>query len=109
MERQVKREVAALARAVLNQRLQVSSVVESKGLLMGEPALPDVQATILEIGQADPAVENANGVLTVHMGPEQVVAFPRSMRSSSSRRRRGAGRERRHRIIAAGTAAPKTG
>lgn len=48
--------------------------VESKGLLMGEPALPDVQAKILEIAQADPAVENANGVLTVHMGPEQVVA-----------------------------------
>ncbi|PWK68416.1 cation diffusion facilitator family transporter [Aminobacter sp. AP02] len=47
---------------------------ESKGLLMGEPALPDVQSSILAIAQADPAVENANGVLTVHMGPEQVVA-----------------------------------
>jgi cation diffusion facilitator family transporter len=47
---------------------------ESKGLLMGEPALPDVQAAILAIAQADPAVEKANGVLTVHLGPEQVVA-----------------------------------
>lgn len=47
---------------------------ESKGLLMGEPALPDVQAAILAIAQADPAVEEANGVLTVHMGPQQVVA-----------------------------------
>jgi len=47
---------------------------ESKGLLMGEPASPDVQAAILAIAQADPAVEKANGVLTVHLGPEQVVA-----------------------------------
>lgn len=47
---------------------------ESKGLLMGEPALPDMQAKILEVAQADPAVEKANGVLTVHMGPEQIVA-----------------------------------
>lgn len=47
---------------------------ESKDLLMGEPALPDVQTAILSIAQADPAVEQANGVLTVHMGPEQIVA-----------------------------------
>lgn len=47
---------------------------ESKGLLMGEPALPDVQAAILSIAQADPAVERANGVLTVHLGPNQIVA-----------------------------------
>jgi cation diffusion facilitator family transporter len=47
---------------------------ESKGLLMGEPALSDVQAKVLAIAQADPAVEKANGVLTVHMGPEQIVA-----------------------------------
>lgn len=48
--------------------------VESKGLLMGEPALPDVQAAILAVAQADPAVENANGVLTVHLGPDEIVA-----------------------------------
>lgn len=47
---------------------------ESKGLLMGEPALPDVQEAILAIAQADPAVERANGVLTIHLGPEQIVA-----------------------------------
>jgi cation diffusion facilitator family transporter len=47
---------------------------ESKGLLMGEPALPHVQEAILAIAQADPAVEEVNGVLTVHLGPEQIVA-----------------------------------
>jgi cation diffusion facilitator family transporter len=47
---------------------------ESKGLLLGEPALPTVQASILGIASKDPAVQHANGVTTVHMGPTQVVA-----------------------------------
>ncbi len=47
---------------------------ESKGLLIGEPALPAVQASILGIASKDPAVQHANGVTTVHMGPTQVVA-----------------------------------
>jgi cation diffusion facilitator family transporter len=47
---------------------------ESKGLLIGEPALPKVQEAILETVRRDPAVQHANGVLTVHLGPDQVVA-----------------------------------
>ncbi|MGX7876110.1 cation diffusion facilitator family transporter [Mesorhizobium sp. ORM6] len=47
---------------------------ESKGLLMGEPASPEVQRKVLAIAQRDPAVQRANGVLTVHMGPEEIVA-----------------------------------
>ncbi len=47
---------------------------ESKGLLMGEPALPEVQAAVLAIAQQDPAVQKANGVVTVHLGPDQIVA-----------------------------------
>lgn len=47
---------------------------ESKGLLMGEPADPALQNKILAIAQADPAVRGANGVITVHLGPDQVVA-----------------------------------
>lgn len=46
---------------------------ETKGLLMGEPASPEIQARVLEIVQADPAVYKANGVLTVHLGPHQIV------------------------------------
>ncbi|GAB1580514.1 cation diffusion facilitator family transporter [Phyllobacterium phragmitis] len=48
---------------------------ESKGLLMGEPAYPEVQRAVLTIVQADPDVQKANGVLTVHLGPEQVLAM----------------------------------
>jgi cation diffusion facilitator family transporter len=47
---------------------------ESKGLLIGEPASPEVQKKVLAIVQQDPAVQRANGVLTVHMGPQEIVA-----------------------------------
>lgn len=46
---------------------------ESKGLLIGEAADPDLQDFILRTAGADPAVDRANGVLTVHLGPRQIV------------------------------------
>lgn len=47
---------------------------ESKGLLMGEAAAPDVQKRLGEIAAADPTVRGVNGVMTVHIGPTQIVA-----------------------------------
>ncbi|MER9593573.1 cation diffusion facilitator family transporter [Mesorhizobium sp. M0244] len=47
---------------------------ESKSLLLGEPASPEVQTKVLAIVQLDPAVQRANGVLTLHMGPQEIVA-----------------------------------
>ena len=47
---------------------------ESKGLLLGEPASPEVQKKVLAIAQEDPAVQRANGILSVHVGPEEIVA-----------------------------------
>ena len=47
---------------------------ETKGLLIGEPAHPAVSNAILAIAAADEGVRCANGVLTVQMGPNQVVA-----------------------------------
>ncbi|UGY10533.1 cation diffusion facilitator family transporter [Phyllobacterium pellucidum] len=47
---------------------------ESKGLLMGEAALPEVEQQILDLANKDPDIQRANGVLTVHMGPKQIVA-----------------------------------
>lgn len=47
---------------------------ETKGLLIGESARPGLQDAILGIVQADPAIERANGILTVHLAPRQVVA-----------------------------------
>ncbi|AZO04367.1 MULTISPECIES: cation diffusion facilitator family transporter [unclassified Mesorhizobium] len=47
---------------------------ESKGLLIGEPASPEAQRQVLAIAQEDPAVQRANGILSVHVGPEEIVA-----------------------------------
>jgi cation diffusion facilitator family transporter len=47
---------------------------ETKGLLIGEPAHPVVRESIMRIANADAGVRCANGVMTVQMGPNQVVA-----------------------------------
>jgi len=47
---------------------------ETKGLLIGEPAHPHVAQSLLDIAGHDPDVRAANGVLTMQMGPSQVVA-----------------------------------
>jgi cation diffusion facilitator family transporter len=57
--------------------LAVSSILlarETKQLLIGEPAHPHVRASILKIAAADHSIRNANGVITVQLGPQQIVA-----------------------------------
>jgi len=57
--------------------LAVSSILlarETKQLLIGEPAHPHVRASILKIAAADDGIRNANGVITVQLGPQQIVA-----------------------------------
>ncbi len=47
---------------------------ETKGLLIGEPAHPELGEALLQLAAADPDIENANGILTVQVGPNQVLA-----------------------------------
>jgi cation diffusion facilitator family transporter len=47
---------------------------ESKGLLIGEPADPAIQKAVLTLAEEDESVHRANGVVTVHLGPDQIVA-----------------------------------
>jgi cation diffusion facilitator family transporter len=47
---------------------------ETKDLLIGEPAHPSVRKDILDMAEADPAIRKANGVLTVQLGPNNIVA-----------------------------------
>ncbi|HEX2596295.1 MAG TPA: cation diffusion facilitator family transporter [Luteimonas sp.] len=66
--------VASIAIGIV---LAISSLLlarETKGLLIGESAHPQVRDAILRIAGADADVRSANGVLTVQMGPDQVVA-----------------------------------
>jgi len=46
---------------------------ESRSLLVGEAADPELVATIREIALADPAVTGLGVVLTMHLGPEDVL------------------------------------
>jgi hypothetical protein len=48
---------------------------ESKSLLMGERAYPSVRKSILAIANKHPGCLKANGLITVQLGPEQVVAM----------------------------------
>lgn len=65
--------VASIGIALVLAATAIFLARETKGLLMGEAASPRVQATVLEIAQTDPDVHRANGVLTVHLGPTQIV------------------------------------
>ena len=66
--------VASIAIGLLLAMVAVILARESKGLLIGEAASPELQAAILRIAADDPIVDRANGVITVHLGPEQIVA-----------------------------------
>lgn len=66
--------VASIGIALILGTAAIFLARESKGLLIGEPASPEVQKKVLAIAQDDPAVQRANGVLTVHMGPDEIVA-----------------------------------
>jgi cation diffusion facilitator family transporter len=48
--------------------------IETKSLLIGEPALPEVENSIKRLASADPGVRNVNGVITVHLAPDQIMA-----------------------------------
>ncbi|RAZ90207.1 cation transporter [Mesorhizobium hawassense] len=66
--------VGSIGIAVILGATAVFLARESKGLLLGEPASPEVQKKVLTIAQEDPAVQRANGILSVHIGPEEIVA-----------------------------------
>ena len=48
--------------------------VETKGLLLGEPALPRVRRLILEAAQGERGIHAINGVITSQQGPHTVIA-----------------------------------
>jgi cation diffusion facilitator family transporter len=47
---------------------------EAKGLLIGESAASEVVSSICAIARAQPGVDRSNGLFTVHLGPDQIVA-----------------------------------
>jgi cation diffusion facilitator family transporter len=47
---------------------------ESKNLLIGEQASPQIAKSIVEIARRQPGIERAHLLLTVHLSPDQIVA-----------------------------------
>jgi cation diffusion facilitator family transporter len=66
--------VASIGIGVLLAIVAMFLARESKGLLIGEPAQSKVVASICAIARAQPGIERAEGLFTVHLGPDQVVA-----------------------------------
>lgn len=66
-----------LASVLIGVVLAISAILlarETKGLLMGETADPQLRHNVLNVAEQDPAVHSANGVLTEQMGAHQVIA-----------------------------------
>lgn len=66
-----------LASVLIGVVLAISAILlarETKGLLMGETADPQLRHNVLNVAELDPAVHSANGVLTEQMGAHQVIA-----------------------------------
>ena len=66
--------VASLGIGVVLAASSLLLARETMALLIGEPADPKVRASILKIAGNDPAIRTANGVITVQMGDQQIVA-----------------------------------
>lgn len=74
LDRPVLDGVASIGIAILLGLVAAFLARESKGLLIGEPAESAVSDAICAIVTAQPGVERATGLFTVHVGPRQVVA-----------------------------------
>jgi cation diffusion facilitator family transporter len=66
--------VASIAIGVLLATVAGFLARESKQLLIGESAVPELNASICELARAQSGIEHANSLLTVQLAPRQVVA-----------------------------------
>jgi cation diffusion facilitator family transporter len=69
--------IDGIASLAIGTLLAITSLLlarETKDLLIGEPAHPSVRRDILDMAEADAAIRKANGVLTVQLGPNNIVA-----------------------------------
>lgn len=66
--------IGSLAIGVLLAATALLLARETKGLLIGEPADARVVEIILEAARREPGVVSANGVLTTHVAPDEIIA-----------------------------------
>jgi cation diffusion facilitator family transporter len=65
--------LASIAIGLLLAVVALFLAYESKGLLVGESAQPEVVQSIRELASAVPAIEKVRTLLTMHLGPEEVL------------------------------------
>lgn len=65
--------IASIIIGIILTLVAMVLVSETKGLLIGESALPETQASIKAIIQSDPAVTSMGQLITLHMGPRDVM------------------------------------
>jgi cation diffusion facilitator family transporter len=65
--------VASIVIALILAATAVVLAYESKGLLIGESVYPETKAAIQALLQSDPRIAVTNEVLTMHLGPEDVL------------------------------------
>jgi len=66
--------IASILIGVVLGTVAVVLATETKSLLIGEPALPEVEKSIQELAAADPCIRQVNGIITVHLAPDQIMA-----------------------------------
>lgn len=65
--------IASILIGIILTLVAIVLVLETKGLLIGESALPETRESIKTIIQADPAVTNLGPLITLHMGPKDIM------------------------------------
>jgi divalent metal cation (Fe/Co/Zn/Cd) transporter len=70
-------EFDGIASVLIGVVLGITAIVlakETKGLLIGEQALPEIRRSLLQIAGEDKGIDHANGVITAQMGPNRIFA-----------------------------------
>jgi cation diffusion facilitator family transporter len=65
--------IASIVIGLILAAAAVALAYESRGLLLGESASPEIVASVRQIATSDPAVRDVSALLTMHMGPQDVL------------------------------------
>ncbi|MEL7532529.1 MAG: cation diffusion facilitator family transporter [Bacteroidota bacterium] len=65
--------IASVLIGLLLAGIAIFLTIETKALLIGEAAFPEVRESIAEIVDGDDAVNNINPPMTMHMGPDDIL------------------------------------
>jgi cation diffusion facilitator family transporter len=65
---------ASIGIAVVLAATAIFLARESKGLLIGEPARKEINDSILRVVRDDKRIDAVNQVITVHLGPDEILA-----------------------------------